>query len=58
MRGVAGGWGLQGVLPLRWTGPLVYFPYNDVGSSVSLDITHAFPIASALALRARGAAAT
>jgi hypothetical protein len=36
----------------------VYFQYNDVGSSVSLDITHAFLIASALALRARGAAAT
>jgi hypothetical protein len=31
--------------PPAMTGPLVFFPYNVVGSSVSLDITHAFPIA-------------
>ncbi|MGH2490007.1 MAG: hypothetical protein ACRDF9_00735 [Candidatus Limnocylindria bacterium] len=34
------------------------FAYTGVGSGVSLDITHAFPIASALALRACRAAAT
>ena len=32
--------------------------YNYLGSGVSLDITHAFPIASTLALRALGAPAT
>jgi len=32
--------------------------YNYLGSGVSLDITHAFPIASTLALRAFGAPAT
>jgi hypothetical protein len=34
------------------------FAYTGLGSGVSLDITHVFPIAPALALRARGAAAT
>jgi hypothetical protein len=32
--------------------------YNGLGSGVSPDITHAFPIAFALAHRAVGAAAT
>jgi hypothetical protein len=32
--------------------------YTGVGSDVSPDITHAFPIASALAFRAHGAPAT
>jgi len=34
------------------------FAYTGVGSDVSPDITHAFPIAAALAYRALGAPAT